>query len=1165
VQIRILGPLEVVDGGAPRPLGGAKQRAVLAVLLVYRGEVLSSERLIDELWGERPPASATKTLQGYVSHLRKSLGGGVLRTRGGGYQLILAPGQLDLDEFEQLVAEGRKALQAGDAQVAAERLRRALGLWRGAPLADFAYEAFAQAEIARLAEARLAALEDRIEADLAGGRHGEVVGELEGLVRDNPLRERLCGQLMLALYRSGRQAEALEAHQAARRVLVDDLGIEPGRQLRQLQQAILEQDPALDLPQARPPLPSAEAEPRRVFVGRARELGELTGGLEHACAGRGRLFLLVGEPGIGKSRLGEELVRIARARGARVLVGRCWEAGGAPPFWPWVQSLRSYVREAAGEELITQLGSEAAEIASLLPELYDLAPGLPEAAPIESDGARFRLFHAVVEFLRRASETCPIVLALDDLHAADTPSLLLVQFIARELGSMHVLMVAAMRDIDPVPGEPLTSMLAETAREPVTHRIALKGLSEAAVAEYVGSVAAELASPELVAALHADTEGNPLFVSETVRLLALEGAGTWSGAPLLMIPQSVRDVITRRLSHLSEECNRVLALASVVGREFDLRLLACVADLSEDLLLEALGDAVVARVVTEVPGGAGRLRFAHVLIRDTLYPGLTIASRIKLHREVAAALKARYGDQDGSHLAELAHHSTAGHSFEDAVAYATRAAEWAAGVLAYEEAVRLYQTALDAFHLAPLTDETLRCELLLSLGEAQGRAGNTPAAQAAFIEAADIARRLGRSRELARAAVGYGGRTAWVRPAGDLRLVPLLEEGLNAVDDEDVELRARLLARLAGALRDEPSLIRRDRLSREAVELARRSGSSAALAYALDGRTEVILAPDAVAECLALGDELCDVAQRIGDKERMVHGHMDRFVVHVLLGDIQAARTDLAAMRQIADELRQPVQLFQARVAEGMLALGLGMLPQAEKLIAGALAVGERPHPQMAIPAHRVQWCTLCEFRGEQAQAERSIQDLVADYPSRPVFRCVLAHLQAQLGHTSESSRMLQELAKERLSTLPFDQEWLLAMAYLAETASALHDGDTALVLYQLLTPWERFNAVDHPEGMRGSVSRYLGLLASTLERFDDAAAHYEAAITMNTDMGARPWLAYTQNDYARMLSDHGSPSDRQRADQLRDAARSICSELEITPLWHDDQPTAHGEVEAST
>jgi tetratricopeptide (TPR) repeat protein len=724
----------------------------------------------------------------------------------------------------------------------------------------------------------------------------------------------------------------------------------------------------------------------------------------------------------------------------------------------------------------------------------------------------------------------------------------MLQFIARELGSMRVLVIAAMRDVDPMPGERLTAMTADVAREPVTRRISLGGFSEGDVAEYVQLTAAELASDELAAALHAETEGNPLFVAEVVRLLSLEGVQREPGRGVRLVgPQSVRDVISRRLAHLPPDSRQMLALASVLGREFSLEPLARVADVSVDSLLDTLDEATAARVIDEIPGSDGRLRFGHVLIRDTLYEGLTIARRVRMHRLATDALTALYGDDPAAHLAELAHHAIAGRDFEGALRYAWRAGDRALALLAYEEAARLYQTALDALELAPVADESSRCELLLCLGEAQARAGDTPAAQAAFIDAADIARRLGRSRELARAAVGYGGRTAWMRVAGDSRLVPLLEEGLDAVDEQDVELRARLLARLAGALRDEPSRERRDRLSREAVQLARRSGSPAALAYALDGRTEVILAPDTVAECLALGDELCDIAQRIGDKERMVHGHMDRFVVRILLGDIQAARTELDAMSQIAEELRQPVQLWQASIAQAMLALGLGMLPQAEELIAQALALGERPHPQMAIPAHRVQWYTLCEFRGELEKAESSIRDLVADYPSRPVFRCVLTHLQARLGQTTEARQALQELAREQFSTLPFDQEWLYGMTLLAETAATVHDTGAAIVLYQLLKPWGRLNAADHPEGMRGSVSRYLGLLATTLERLDQAAAHYEAALTMNTNMGARPWLAHTQNDYAQILSDAVSSRDRQRANQLREAARSTCSELGIS------------------
>jgi DNA-binding SARP family transcriptional activator len=1144
VEFQILGPLEVRERDRTVALGGTKQRAVLAILLLHRGEVVSSDRLIDELWGEHPPATAAKTLQGYISHLRKALGARVLETVGHGYRVTLAPNQLDVEQFERLAAEGRDALAAGDAATAAEQLRRALRLWRGSALADFSYERFAQAEIVRLEDARLAAVEDRVDADLALGRHAEFTGELEALIAAHPYRERLRAHLMLALYRGGRQADALEAYQLARRTLIEDLGIEPSPALREMHQAIIEQDPQLDRRAVtRAPAAGNEARPSGAFVGRERELGELAGALEDSLGGQGRLVLIMGEPGIGKSRLAEELAREARNRGALVVVGRCWEAGGAPAFWPWVQALRSYVREVDADRLVAQLGGDATDLATILPELSEFVPGTPTLAAVEPDGARFRLFHATAEFLRRASRDRPIVIVLDDLHAADTPSLLLLQFLAREIGTMHVLLVAAMRDVDPVPGEAMTAMLAEITREPVTRRISIVGLSEAAVAEYVNAAASEIASAELAAELYAQTEGNPLFVTETVRLLAHEGADLRPRGGSV-IPQSVRDVIARRLLHLPEECRRLMLLASVLGREFTLDALARLDGDVGDRLLDTLDHALEARILAGVPGVPGRLRFAHVLIRDALYEGLTSTRRIWLHRRAVDALAAMYGDEPGAHLAELAHHSIAGSDFAKGMRYAWRAADVAITLLAYEESARLYQAALDALDLADVSDERSRCELLLSLGEAQARAGNTPQAKTDFASAADIARRLGMSRELARAAVGYGGRTPWGRVAGDDQVVPLLDEGLHAVSEEDVELRVRLLARLAGALREEPSRDRRDRLSREAVELARLSGNPAALVYALDGRPEVILAPDNVAECLAICDELCEVATSVGDRERMVHGHMGRFVVHVLLGDIRAAQIDLAAMDRIADELRQPVQLWQSCVAHAMLALGVGALGEAEALIPEALALGERPQAELAIPAHRVQWYTLCEFRATFEDAEQLIRELVDNYPTRPMFRCVLAHLHAQLGQTKKAKQALDDLARAQFSALPFDAEWLYGMGLLAETSALLRDAETAAVLYQLLTPWASLNVADHPEGIRGSVSRYLGLLAMTLEHHGDAETHYQRAIAMNADMGARPWLAHAQRDYARMLLHRNAPGDREHAHQLLRAASSTFDEL---------------------
>ncbi len=1152
MDFHILGPIEAIEGDRPLALGGSKQRALLGMLLLHANEVVSSDRLIDELWPGERREHALKALQVAVSRLRKALepalptgvDSRLILTRPPGYELRLDRERLDAKRFEELVDEGRRALAVGDAGSARSTLEDALSLWRGPPLADLAYESFCQAEVARLDELRMAALEERIAAELELGRHTQLVGELRTLASAEPLRERLRGQLMLALYRSGRQAEALDAYADARRTLVEELGIEPSRELRELHQAILEQDPGLDF--AAKAAPAADT-PGSLFVGRAPELAELLTGLDDVFAGRSRLFLLAGEPGIGKSRLAEELIRHATGRGTRVLVGRCWEAGGAPAYWPWVQALRAYVRESHTDALRAQLGAGSAELAQILPELRERFPDLPEPLAPESEGARFRLFDATAEFLRNASESQPVLLVLDDLHAADAPSLLLLQFLARELGAARVLLLAVYRNIDPIPAQPLTEMLAAVIREPVARRLTLGGLSVEEIDEYVEATASEIASGELVAALHAETEGNPLFVGEIVRLLSVEGLPAES--PLegrLAIPQSVRDVIARRLTHLSKECNRTLVLASVIGREFALDALARVAGVSEDELLDVLDEAMAARVVSDLPAGTVRLRFAHVLIRDTLYEGLTAARRVRLHRMVVEALEALYGDEPGPHLAELAFHSVAGRDLDKGFQYAWRAGDRALALLAYEESARLYQMALDTLNLAYVQDERARCELLLSLGEAEARAGNTPGAKTAFLDAAEIARELRLPRELARAAAGYGGRIVWARAGDDDLLAPLLEEGLATLGEEDVELRARLLARLAGALRDERSGERRDMLSSEAVKLARRADDPAALAYALDGRAAAIISPATVAERLALGSELREVAERIGDAERIVQAHFHRIMAQVQVGDVHGAEVDLEAASRIAHELRMPAQLWQACGTQAMLALGAGRLTEAEELVPRALALGERAQPTAAIPVYQLQRYTLCDFRGGLEEVEPAISDLAAEYPARRIFSCVLAHLRARLGRLPEAKRELDDLTGDNFAALPFDQEWLYGMSLLAETAVLLNDTDSAAVLYRLLLPWAALNAVDQAEGIRGSVARYLGMLATTGKHWEDAELHFEHALAMNAEMGARPWLAHTANDYARMLRIREGRGDRERARELLDTARAIYRELDM-------------------
>ena len=529
-----------------------------------------------------------------------------------------------------------------------------------------------------------------------------------------------------------------------------------------------------------------------------------------------------------------------------------------------------------------------------------------------------------------------------------------------------------------------------------------------------------------------------------------------------------------------------------------------------------------------IPGAPGRLRFAHVLIRDTLYEGLTTARRVRLHRLAVEALEALYGDEPGPHLAELAHHAIAGRDFDKGVRYARRAGDRALALLAYEEAARLYR---DGARGARPADQTraARCELLLSLGEAEVRAGNTPAAKKAFLDAAGIARRLGLRRELARAAAGYGGRTCTSEPGAMIgscrcsRRDSRRSRRRTSSSGPDCSRASR------GRSATSPRATRRDALSREAVELARRSGNSSALAYALDGRAAAIVAPDTIAECLALATELSEVAERIGDTERIVHGHLHRLIAQSTVGDISEMVAGVDAMSRIADELGQPAHLWEARAGQAMLALAAGRLAEGEELIAGAFALGERAKPEIAIPVYRLQQYTLCDFRGGLEALEPAIRDLVTDWPARPAFRCALAHLHARIGWRSEAQRALDDLTRDDCSALPFDQEWLYGMSLLAETSALLRDTDSAAILYELLVPWAAFNAADWPEGIRGSLARYLGMLATTTTALGPGTTALRGCARDERSDGRSP-LARAHPARLRADAPHARPDPRSRA-----------------------------------
>ncbi|MEE8466379.1 MAG: AAA family ATPase, partial [Dehalococcoidia bacterium] len=448
-----------------------------------------------------------------------------------------------------------------------------------------------------------------------------------------------------------------------------------------------------------------------VFVGRQREMGELKAALEDALSGRGRLLTLVGEPGIGKTRTALELATYAGLRQAQVLWGRCYEGEGAPPYWPWVQAIRSYVRDVDPEQLRSEMGAGAADIAEVVSDVREQLPGLDAPPQLEPEQARFRLFDSITAFLKNAGQRKPLVLVLDDLHWADHPSLLLLEFVARELGNARVLVIGAYRDMELSRQHPLSRTLGELTRERLFQRVLLRGLDQGDVGRFIELVSGIDPPPGLTEAVHRQTEGNPLFVTEVVRLLVQEGELTQDSSTAagraeerdswsVRIPEGVREVIGRRLDRLSEQCNETLTIASVIGREFTLENLgSLIEDLTGDRLLEVLEEALSARVIEELPRAVGRYQFTHALIQETLAGELSTTRVVRLHARIAESLEESYGEEADGHAAELAYHFAEAEAVvgsEKLVYYSLLAGERALAAYAHEDALTHFEKGLAA-------------------------------------------------------------------------------------------------------------------------------------------------------------------------------------------------------------------------------------------------------------------------------------------------------------------------------------------------------------------------------------------------------------------------------------------------------------------------------------
>ncbi|HEX8856172.1 MAG TPA: AAA family ATPase [Thermoleophilaceae bacterium] len=891
------------------------------------------------------------------------------------------------------------------------------------------------------------------------------------------------------------------------------------------------QTPVADDSRAPPPLPLALGRAaEHPFVSRRHELDALHRAWELARGGDGRTVVLAGEPGIGKTSLTAVFAREAYSSGARVLLGRC-HPEALVPYEPFVEALRQLPPAA--------LAKRSRTLARVMPELL---AGAPPTAPADDQAERYVLFEAVAHTLAEAARDAPLVLVLEDLHWADQPTLLLLRHSARASERAPLLTLLTFRTTE-VPGtEHVMSALTDLERELAFDRITLGGLRDGEVAEMVEEVHGGRASSPLGTALHRETAGNPLFIGQLLRHLEETGALVERDGELALttpgtglgVPESIKELVGRRLSSLTEETVSTLRTGAVIGRSFPHEVLVWVERNELDALVDSLEEATAAGLLEE--SVAGRHAFVHALVREAIYEQTSATRRAGLHRRVAEALEA----SGGAEPAELAHHFLAARDTGKGLEYSLAAAERSLGQLAYEDAAAHFRRALGA-----LGDEDAgrRCELLIGLADAQARGGDMPAAKVAYRDAAELA---DNPEHLARAALGYGGRIIWEVSRDDPFMIPLLERAIENLGDADSPLRVRLLVRLAGGpLRDARfPRSRRSDLSREALEMARRLGDPVTLAYAIDGYILAHHGPDQTHEQLRLARELVDVALEGGDKERAMEGFEEQFDARFELGDVAGAERALASMAELARELRQPSQQWFVAVYRALLALHKGDLREAEHMITAARRLGETAQAWNAVVSYGLQLYVLRWQQGRIEEVEKLVRRSAEQNPSYHVWDCALAHLAAKLRYHAEASELFGALAEREFAGVPFDEEWLVSMCLLAETANAAGTAQQADVLHGQLLPYADRVAISYPEISLGAVARYLGIAAAAARRWDEAEYHFRSAHELNGRVKGRPWAAHTQRDHAEMLLARGSGSDRRRARELISSAVAAYSSL---------------------
>lgn len=1099
----VLGAVQASLGDGPVDLGTRKQRALVAALAMNHGRPVSVDALVDMLWPDGAPPGVNGTLQAYVAGLRRSLEPGraarapstVLVTVAPGYALRVADDALDAARFDRAVSRAHRrigqlaglhqpsGLSTEELSAVVAELDEALALWRGTPYLELDDAPSAVAERARLEELRVVALEDRAVASLELGQHATVAGELESLTTAYPLRERLWGLRALALTRAGRQAEALDALREVRDVLADELGLEPGQELRDLQSAVLRQDPTLEWrPASAPPAPPPGAPPEpdgaepfratttaRIqsfvptlppwpLVGRDEQLAELVGALDQAESGSVALAALVGEPGIGKSRLAGELAKVAGERGATVLLGRCSQDDGAPPLWPWQQVLRALGRD--------------------LPE---------ETEGDEDGGGRFRTWEAIAGAVAEAASERTIVVLLDDLHWADVASLRVLRLLGETVQQGRLLVLGTWRS-HPEPTDALLDAVETFARRHAV-RLDLQGLSAPDASRVVEAVSESTPSDGEAAALRERTDGNPFFLVEYARL-AREGGDLSGLVAEAHPPAAVHDVLARRLQRLPEETVSTLRWAALVGRQFDLATLAAVSRLDEDDLLDHLDPALEAGLVRD--DGIDRFLFGHALVRDTIYAAIPTTRRARAHARVAEALSGTAGREN-----EVARHWLAAGPAHAARAWlaCVRAATVARRLHAYEESADLLRSALDALPGDP--DATLgeRYDVLMDLADAQRWSGDWEGLVSTAEQAIAVADDIGDVVLLGRAATATSVGALWQSgPHGSVNevVVGALRRVLDGLPTEDSALRCRVMLALALEIYYGSTFEERSALVEEGIAMARRIGDEALLLDACQ-LAYVALWRQSTAELRRdLVTEGMELAHRLGDERAYVVTTTLRAVVAGELGLVEEMWEHAVVARDWAQRLRLPYGLIVLDSLELPWLAMAGRFEDCERRMADIVRLDQEMALGQTEDATAGALMSLRLWQGRSTEVT-AILEQFAEQSVLPVTSTIIVFW-LRAGEVDK--------ARAYAATHPVrvdDDDWfsMLNWCAAAEAALGLDDHALASAAYDRLAPFAGHSCTAGSGNAMGPADAFLALAAVAVGERELAGTHADRALEL--------------------------------------------------------------------